>query len=194
MSVLDATIFHPFQQPEQDTDEAETIDLRGEIVRLDDQGPDTRRPDPEGESEKRSRRSGRRGSPRLPEGIRIRRVRLGSAAMVAAVFSTVGYVVVLGTLVTCWNVVQRLGFVSDLEDAAITSLGLESFVVDGQQLFELSAVVLGAAFALTFVVLVLLSLVFNATCALFGGVAVELGPLRRTRRVFSPRHRRFIDV
>ena len=67
-------------------------------------------------------------------------------------------------------------------------------MVDGQQLFELAAVVLGAAFALVFVMLVLLSLVFNATCALFGGVALEVGPLRRTRRVFSPRHRRFISV
>lgn len=196
MSVLDATILHPFRDTENDADESETLDLRGEIVRLDrrpDGGPDS---DPESSPEPgpSARRSVRPTRPRLPDGVRIRRIRLGSAAMVAAVFSTVGYLVVLGTLVTCWNVVQRLGFVTDLEEAAITSLGLESFVVDGQQLFELAAVVLGAAFALVFVMLVLLSLVFNATCALFGGVALEVGPLRRTRRVFSPRHRRFISV
>lgn len=190
MSVLDATILHPFQEPEKEADDSDTIDLRGEIVRLD-RDPETE-DSPEGS--RRAPRPETRSPLRLPEGVRIQRIRVGSAAAVAAVFSTVGYLVVLGTLVTCWNVVQRLGFVSDLEEAAITSLGLESFVVDGQQLFELSAVVLGAVFALVFVILLLLSLVFNATCALFGGVALELGPLRRTRRVFSPRHRRFIDV
>ena len=192
MSVLDATIFHPFQQPEPDADQADTIDLRGEIVRLERKPATGREPDVERDQD--PRRSERRARPRLPEGIRIRRIRIGSAATIAAVFSTVGYLVVLGTLVTCWNVLQRLGFVADLEEAAITSLGLEAFVVDGQQLFELAAVVLGVAFGLAFVMLVLLSLVFNATCALFGGVALELGPLRRARRVFSPRHRRFIDV
>lgn len=188
MSVLDATILHPFRDTENEADESETLDLRGEIIRLD------RQPAAEPERESSARRTARRERPRLPDGVRIQRIRLGGAAMIAAVFSVVGYLVVLGTLVTCWNVVQRLGFVSDLEEAAITSLGLESFAVDGQQLFELSAVVLGAAFALVFVMLVLLSLVFNAACALFGGVALEVGPLRRTRRVFSPRHRRFISV
>ncbi len=183
MSVLDATILTPFQNHDEEQDTPDTIDLRGDIVRID------RRPERDADETPR-----RAGAPKLPEGVRVRRIRLGSAATVAAVFSTVGYLVVLGTLVTCWNVIQRLGFVSDLEDLAITSLGLESFAIDGQRLFELSAIVFGALFAMTFVVGLLLSLVFNAACALFGGVAVELGPLNRARRVFSPRHRRFISV
>ena len=130
----------------------------------------------------------------LRRGMRIRRVRIGSVAIVAAVFWTLGHLVTVGTLVALWNVAQSLGFVADVEDALVTSLGLDAFEIDGGSLFRV--VSLGAAVlaAIGWLLTVLLAAVYNATCALFGGVAVETGPLQRRRRVLSLRHRRFVTV
>ena len=41
---------------------------------------------------------------------------------------------------------------------------------------------------------ILLAAVYNASCAVFGGLAVETGPLQRRRRVFSLRHRGFVTI
>lgn len=132
--------------------------------------------------------------PRGPRGLRIRRVRLKSVAALASVFFVLGYLVTIGSLVVLWNVAQRLGFVADFEDLIETSLGLDSFDVTGAGLFELAVVGFGIIFAIGLVITILLAIVYNAACALLGGLAVETGPLRRPRKVFSPRHRRFINV
>lgn len=127
-------------------------------------------------------------------GMRIKRVRIKSVTKLASVFFVLGYLVVMATLVVLWNVAQQLGFIVDLEDLVETSLGLDSFSVVGQDLFELATTGLGILFAIGLIVTILLAIVYNAACHLLGGLAVETGPLRRTRRVFSFRHRRFVDV
>ncbi len=131
---------------------------------------------------------------RGPQGMRIRRIRLKSVMKIASVFFVLGYLVTMATLVVIWNVTQRLGFVADFEETMVTSLGLDTFEVGGQDLFDLAVVGFGLLFALGLVITVLLTIVYNATCALLGGLAVETGSLRRPKRVFSLRHRRFITV
>lgn len=132
--------------------------------------------------------------PPEPRGMRIRRVRIKSVAKLSSVFFLLGYLVTMGTLVALWNVGQRLGFVTDFEDLVETSLGLESFDVTGADLFELAALSFGIVFAIGLVATVLLAIVYNAACTLLGGLAIETAPLRRPHKVFSLRHRRFIDV
>ena len=127
-------------------------------------------------------------------GMRIRRVRLRSVAKLAAVFIALGSLVVVGSLVALWNAALALGFIDTLEETVTTSLGLETFTLVGEDLFDV--VVMGVALlaVFAFVVSLALALVYNAACALFGGLAVEVGPLHRRRRVFSWRHRGFITV
>lgn len=128
-------------------------------------------------------------------GMRIEGVRLGSVAKIAAVFLVLGYVTVLGTLVVLWNAALAFGFVDSLEGTVTTSLGLdEEFTLVGQDLFRLAAAGLGMLTALGLALTVLLALVYNVACSLFGGLAIEVGPLRRRHRVFSLRDRRFITL
>ena len=129
-----------------------------------------------------------------PQGLRVRRVRLRSVVKIASVFFVLGYGVTLGTLVVLWNVAVDLHFVTDLEELVRSSLGLDEFSVVGRELFDLAVVALGILFALGLVITVLLAVVYNATSVLFGGLAVETAPLRRKRRVYSLRHRGFVDV
>ncbi|MDE0803448.1 MAG: DUF3566 domain-containing protein [Acidimicrobiales bacterium] len=180
MSVLESETFHRLPS---------TIDLRGEIIEVrprDDSDDDA--------ASSRETTQRRPRAPRMPPGVRVRRVRLGSVAKIAAVFSTVGAAAVLGALAAFWAVVQQLGIVDDIERLAVQSLGLETFTVDGQRLFELSAIGVAGIFGMGFVITLLLTLVYNASCSLFGGVALEFGPLRHRKRVFSPKHRRFISL
>ena len=128
-------------------------------------------------------------------GMRIEGIRLGSAAKIATVFLVLGYLTVLGTLVVLWNAALAVGFVDSLEETVTTSLGLdEDFTLAGQELFRLAAMGIGMLMVLGLVLTVLLALVYNVACSLFGGLAIETGPLRRRHRVFSWRHRRFITV
>lgn len=127
-------------------------------------------------------------------GMRVRRVRLGSVAVVAAVFWTLGFLVVVGTAVALWNVAQTLGFVTEIEDLLVTSLGLEAFQIDGDGLFTVVSVGAGIIAAIGWLLTVLLAAVYNATSALFGGLALETGPLQRHQRVLSLRHRRFVAI
>lgn len=190
---------HPSErdQPTEALD-APTIDLTGE--QRDDETevePTDGGPDPRGAKTVPVARRGPVIDPSgsMPwRGMRIRRVRLGSVAKLALVFHTLGFVVMVGTLVVVWNVAQAFGFVTTIEDTVVTSLGVESFDIDGSALFGI--VVVGAAVlsALGWLITVLLAAVYNATCALLGGLAVETGPLRRRRRVFSLRHRRFVTI
>lgn len=131
---------------------------------------------------------------RGPKGLRIRRIRLKSVMKIASVFFVLGYLVTMATLVVIWNVAQRLGFIADVEETLVTSLGLDTFEVVGRDLFDLAVVGFGLLFAMGLVIAVLLTIVYNATCALLGGLAVETGSLRRPKRVFSLRQRRFITV
>lgn len=131
---------------------------------------------------------------RTPKGMRIRRIRLKSVLKIASVFFVLGYLVTLASVVVIWNVAQQLGFVESVEETMVTSLGLDSFDIVGQELFDLAVVGFGLLFAMGLVVTLLLTIVYNATCALLGGLAVETGSLRRPKRVFSLRHRRFITV
>lgn len=134
-------------------------------------------------------------SGRMPlRGMRIRKVRLASVAKLALVFHALGFVVVVGTLVAVWTVARTFGLVTSIEEMVVTSLGLETFRIDAPALFDL--VLIGAAVlaVLGWIITVLLAAVYNAACAVLGGLAVETGPLRRRRRVFSWRHRGFVTV
>lgn len=134
-------------------------------------------------------------SGRMPSrGMRIRRVRLLSVAKLSAVFCLLGFGVVLATLVALWNVAQRLGYVADLEEMVITALGLDTFTISGEALFDVAVTVVGGLAVFGWVMTILLAGVYNATCAVLGGLAVETGPIRRPRRVYSLRRRRFVTV
>ncbi len=134
-------------------------------------------------------------SGRVPwRGMRIRRVRLASVAKISMVFSALGFVVVVATAVLLWSVARGLGLVESLEQTMTTSLGLETFQIDGGSLFRLLVTLSLILSVFGWLVTVLLAAVYNASCAVFGGLAVETGPLRRRHRVFSFRHRRFVTV
>lgn len=134
-------------------------------------------------------------SGRMPvRGMRIRKVRLASVAKLALVFHALGFAVAVGTLVAVWNVARAFGLVTSLEEMVITSLGLDAFEIDAPALFELVLVGAAVLAVLGWIITVLLAAVYNAACAVLGGLAVETGPLRRRRRVFSWRHRGFVTV
>jgi hypothetical protein len=135
-----------------------------------------------------------RPPPSGARGMRIRRLRLPSVAKIAGTFWVLAYLTLLATLVALWNAALSLGFIDEIEALATISLGLQSFDLVGQDLFDVAVFGLGLLTVLGFVLTLLLAIVYNATCQFFGGLAVETGPLRRRRRVFSLRHRRFIDV
>lgn len=135
----------------------------------------------------------RRGLVRI-RGMRVRRIRVGSVAKVAAVFFAIGYLAVLASAVLAWNLANQLGLVSNVEEMVVTSLGVDTFEVAGAALFEVFATVSGVLALFGYVVTVLLVLIYNAATTVLGGVALETGPLRRPRRVFSLRHRRFVTV
>lgn len=130
----------------------------------------------------------------IGRGLRIRRVRLKSVAKIASVFCILGYLSLLGTLVVLWNAAQGLGFIDDVEKLFTTSLGLETFDLVGQDIFDVVVVGAGLLTVLAYVMTLLMAIVYNATCSLFGGLALETGPLRRRRRVFSLRHRNFVTL
>lgn len=193
MSLLDDTrSVDPATDRDRDAVAEPTIDLTGEGAAGDDG------PEPEGARDPRvDSRTAPRVDPsgRMPvRGMRVQRVRLASVAQIAAVFFTLGFVVVLGTLVVLWNVAQTTGFVADLEETITTSLGLDAFEIDGGALFGVVAVGVGGLAVFGWVLTILLAGVYNATCAAFGGLAMETAPLQRRRRVFSLRHRRFVTI
>lgn len=105
--------------------------------------------------------------------LQLRHVRLTSVATVAGAFALVGFVVTMATLVLCWTVIDSLGYVTTVEELARTSLGLDAFEIAGRDLFDLTAVVTGAGFALAFVIALLLGLVYNAVGTVFGGLTFE---------------------
>ena len=127
-------------------------------------------------------------------GMRVKRVRIWSVAKIAAVFFALGYAAVLATAVLTWAIANQIGVISSIEDTAVTSLGLETFQIAGAPLFQVFAVITGILTLFGYVITLLLAVIYNAAGSVFGGVAVETGPLRRPRRVFSLRHRRFVTV
>jgi hypothetical protein len=127
-------------------------------------------------------------------GMRIRRVRLKSVAKISFVFWLLAFFVVIGTVVALWNVARALGLVESFEETMTTSLGLDSFQIDGDGIF---GVVLGGTALLCvlgWLGTIAMAAVYNAACGVLGGLAVETGPLQRRRRVFSWRHRGFVTV
>jgi hypothetical protein len=134
-------------------------------------------------------------SGRLPwRGMRIRRVRLTSVATLAAIFWALAFAILLGSALLVWNVARAFGFISEIEEVVVTSLGLDAFEIDGGALFGIAAVATAFLTTLGWFMTVLMAAVYNASCAVFGGLAVETGPLRRRHRVFSLRHRRFVTI
>lgn len=134
-------------------------------------------------------------SGRIPwRGMRIRRVRLLSVAELALVFWLLAFAVLLGTTVAVWNVARAFGFVSGIEDAVVSALGIDAFQIDGGALFGIVAAGIGVLTLLGWVMTILLAAVYNASCAVFGGLAVETGPLQRRKRVFSLRHGGFVTI
>lgn len=184
-----------------------TIDRTSEDATIDLTSEDARPPDPAapateasaGDREARPHRTTKEparplvAAGRAPSrGMCIRRVRLGSIAVLAAVFWTLGFLVTVGTLVALWNVAHALGVVTEIEDVLITSLGLEGFQIDGDGLFTVVSMGAASIAAIGWLLTVLLAAVYNATSAVFGGLAVETGPLERHERVVSLR--RFFTI
>ena len=194
MSILDRLIDNASEkQPPHDSDGSHrTDDERVTDGRIDDQRIDDGRAD--AGSDRREEYPVTTDGIVGVRGMRIRRVRLRSVAKIASVFIALGYLVVMGSLVVLWNAALRLGFIDTVEETVTTSLGLEEFSLIGQDLFDVFVVGAGMLAVFSFVVILALALVYNAACSLFGGLAVETGPLHRRRRVFSWRHRRFITV
>jgi hypothetical protein len=134
-------------------------------------------------------------SGRMPwRGMRIRRVRLASVAKLSFVFWLLAFGVLLGTTVVVWNVARAFGFIEEIESTVITSLGIDAFEIDGGALFGVVAAAIGFVAVLGWLMTILLAAVYNASCAVFGGLAVETGPLQRRKRVFSLRHRGFVTI
>lgn len=134
-------------------------------------------------------------SGRIPwRGMRIRRVRLTSVATISFIFWLLALAVLLGTTVVVWNVARAFGFIGEIETTVVTSLGLDAFEIDGGALFRIAAAATAFITTLGWVMTVLLAAVYNASGAVFGGLAVETGPLQRRRRVFSLRHRGFVTI
>jgi hypothetical protein len=134
-------------------------------------------------------------SGRLPwRGMRIRRVRLLSVAQLSFVLWALAFAVLLGTAVVIWNVALAFGLIDELETAVVSSLGIDDFQVDGGALFGVVAVVAAFVCVLGWVMTILLAAVYNASCAVFGGLAIETGPLQRRKRVFSLRHGGFVTI
>lgn len=132
---------------------------------------------------------------RIPwRGMRIRRVRLSSVAKLSAIFWLLAAAVLLGSAVLVWNVARTFGFISEIEEVVTTSLGLDAFEIDGSALFGIAAAATAFVTVLGWVMTILMAAVYNASCAVFGGLAVETGPLQRRRRVFSLRHRGFVTI
>lgn len=127
-------------------------------------------------------------------GMRIRRVRLKSVAKISFLFWLLGFAVLLGTVVAVWNVAQAFGYVDSFEETMITSLGLESFEIDGGGMFGVVTIGIAALCVLGWLTTLALAAVYNAACGVLGGLAVETGPLQRRRRVFSWRHRGFVTI
>lgn len=132
---------------------------------------------------------------RIPwRGMRIRRVRLSSVAKLSAIFWLLAAAVLLGSAVLVWNVARTFGFITEIEEVVTTSLGLDAFEIDGSALFGIAAAAIALVTVLGWVMTILMAAVYNASCAVFGGLAVETGPLQRRRRVFSLRHRGFVTI
>lgn len=127
-------------------------------------------------------------------GMRIRRVRLKSVAKISFIFWLLAFAVFLGTVVAVWNIAQAFGYVESFEETMITSLGLETFEIDGGGMFGVVATGLALLCTLGWLTTLALAAVYNAACGVLGGLAVETGPLQRRRRVFSWRHRRFVTI
>lgn len=134
-------------------------------------------------------------SGRIPwRGMRIRRVRLQSVAKLSFIFWALTFAVLLGSTVLVWNVARAFGLISEVETAVVTSLGIDAFEIDGGALFGIAAATVAFLTVLGWIMTILLAAVYNASCAVFGGLAVETGPLQRRKRVFSLRHRGFVTV
>lgn len=134
-------------------------------------------------------------SGRIPwRGMRIRRVRLASVAKLSLIFWLLAFAVLLGSTVLVWNVARAFGFIGEIENAVVTSLGIDAFEIDGSALFGIAAAAVAFLTVLGWVMTIMMAAVYNASCAVFGGLAVETGPLKRRKRVFSLRHRGFVTI
>ena len=134
-------------------------------------------------------------SGRIPwRGMRIRRVRLLSVAKLSLIFWVLAFAVLLGTIVAVWTAARAFGFIGEIETTVITALGIDTFEIDGGALFRIAAAAVAFLTMLGWVMTILLAAVYNASCAVFGGLAVETGPLKRRKRVFSLRHRGFVTI
>ncbi|HSP03027.1 MAG TPA: DUF3566 domain-containing protein [Acidimicrobiales bacterium] len=134
-------------------------------------------------------------SGRVPwRGMRIRRVRLLSVAKLSFIFWVLAFAVLLGTTVAVWTAARAFGFIGEIETTVVTALGIDAFEIDGGALFRIAAAAVAFLTMLGWVMTILLAAVYNASCAVFGGLAVETGPLKRRKRVFSLRHRGFVTI
>jgi hypothetical protein len=134
-------------------------------------------------------------SGRVPwRGMRIRRVRLLSVAKLSFIFWALAFAVLLGTTVAVWTAARAFGFIGEIETTVVTALGIDAFEIDGGALFRIAAAAVAFLTMLGWVMTILLAAVYNASCAVFGGLAVETGPLKRRKRVFSLRHRGFVTI
>lgn len=127
-------------------------------------------------------------------GMRIRRVRLKSVAKISLVFWLLAFVIIVATIVAIWNIGQSFGYIDSFEETITTSLGLETFEIDGGGIFGVIATAVGVMCLLGWLGTLAMAAVYNAACGVLGGLALETGPLQRRHRVFSLRHRGFVTV
>ena len=118
-------------------------------------------------------------------GLRVRRVRLRSAARMSFVFFTVWYVASLLAAILLWNVMHWVGFVAYLEDALTSSLGLDAVSIAGGDLFGVVVFGLGILAVSGFVFTMLGFALYNAAGDMIGGLVLDTSLTRRRRHDHS---------
>lgn len=131
-----------------------------------------------------------RHTPRSLRALRLGQLRIQSVAKVSAIFSVLGFLVGTGTIVITWMFFRVTGLVAQGEELIESALGVSDFRIGSVELLGAVAIGMALSFAVLFVASLALTFVYNATCAVFGGVTIEAQPDRRPPRLFErPGHR-----
>ena len=112
-------------------------------------------------------------------GLRVRGVRLRSAARMTFVFFIVWYVASLLATILLWNVMHWVGFIALVEDALTSSLGLDEVSIAGGELLGLLVFGLGILAVFGFVFTMLGFALYNAAGNIFGGLTLDTTLTRR---------------
>ena len=114
-------------------------------------------------------------------GLRVRRIRLRSAAKMSFVFFAVWYVASLLAVLLLWNVMHWVGFIAYVEDVLTSSLGLDAVSIAGGDLLGLAVFGLGILAVFGFVFTMLGFALYNAAGDMIGGLTLDTTLTRRRR-------------